>query len=85
MTVSHQAVDQKQQLDEALRLIPATKLLDFYIEIIRQGNIDGVGWDLERTLAQSKRLRDVPALQGAWMEKLVSEWLHGLGLIWPDA
>ncbi|KAL8847954.1 MAG: hypothetical protein Q9221_007019 [Calogaya cf. arnoldii] len=78
-TMLHQAGDKKQELDEALRLNLAAKLLDFYTETMRQDNSDGAQWDQEKTMAQSKRLRDIPALKEEWMEKWVGEWLHGLG------
>ena len=63
-------------LDSALRLNPAAKLLDFYEQIF--GTADGLVSELElkETLECSDQLRGMQDLQTSWIQRWVTQWLE---------
>lgn len=76
MRVPGQAAHTQQDIERALKSNPAAKLLDFYQQIMRPADGAVAGWEIKETLRQSKRLRDLPSIQQAWMDKWVEEWLR---------
>ena len=62
-------------LERALRLNPAAKLLGFYEEIFRPAEGSVCELDLTQTLKCSGKLRDMQSVQGPWIQRWVTQWL----------
>ena len=64
-------------LESALRLNPAVKLLGFYEEMFRPAEEGPVSeLELRETLARSEKLRRMPGLQASWVQRWVAQWLE---------
>ncbi|OTA52079.1 hypothetical protein K449DRAFT_470658 [Hypoxylon sp. EC38] len=56
---------------------PAIKLLDFYRDGLWSGGVASQPMSVERALAASATLRDMPPIGNEWVRKWVNEWVSG--------
>lgn len=54
---------------------PALKLIDFFEDILRRGELDGPTWSTEATAQISESLRTSQCIQPEWMERWVKDLL----------
>ncbi|KAL8830924.1 MAG: hypothetical protein Q9191_001159 [Dirinaria sp. TL-2023a] len=69
---------EKADLEKALQLNPAAKLLDFYEEIFRPADEPVSQFELQQTLRLSATLRNMHSLREPWIQRWVAQWLESL-------